>query len=123
MVTMTDQVNIDGVLYIRADSVNMPAALKDGFEYVIVRSGQAGVFAGYLAEHVGDTVHLLESRRIYYWAGAATLSQLAIDGTSKPDTCKFPAPLPEHTILGVCEIIPCSAKARLSIAGVKVWAE
>ena len=120
---MTEEVNINGVLYIRADSAQTPAALKDGMEYVIVRSGQAGVFAGYLDEHVGDTVRLLESRRIYYWAGAATLSQLACDGTSKPDLCKFPVALPSHTILGVCEILPTTEKARLSLAGVKVWAE
>ena len=120
---MSEELNVNGVLYVRADSVNLPAAPRDGMPYVIVRSGQAGVFAGYLDERVGDTVRLLESRRIYYWAGAATLSQLALDGTSKPGACKFPAALPEHTILGVCEVIPVTAKARLSIAGVKVWAE
>ena len=120
---MNDKISINGVLYVPADSFQPAAASKDGMDYVLVRSGQAGVFAGYLDEHVGDTVRLLESRRIYYWAGAATLSQLALDGTSKPTICKFPAAIPQHTILGVCEIISVTEKARLSIAGVKVWAE
>lgn len=119
---MTTSINIDGVEYVRADTVATPAS-KDGLPYVIVRSGQAGVFAGWLVERDGDTVQLCESRRIYYWSGAATLSQLALDGTSKPSACKFPAPLPAHTVLGVCEIIPVTEAARLSLAAVRVWSE
>lgn len=115
--------SVNGVDYVRADTIpnQSPAASLDGLPYVLVRSGQAGVFAGYLVWRDEDTVELRESRRIYYWAGAATLSQLALDGTSKPDSCKFPAALPAHTVLRVCEVIPVSEKARLSIAAVKVW--
>ena len=116
-------VSINGVDYVPATSVQQQATDTEGKPYVIVRSGQAGVFAGYLMERDGDTVILAESRRIYYWAGAATLSQLAVDGTSKPDGCKFPVALPLHTILGVCEILPVSVTAAASIASVKVWSE
>ena len=52
--------------------------------YVIIRSQNAGCFAGNLESRDGDTVVLTESRRLWYWAGAASLSQLATEGTSKP---------------------------------------
>lgn len=89
--------------------------------YVIIRSRGAGVFAGYLTSRAGDEVHLTQARRIWYWAGAATLSQLAVQGTSKPDLCRFPPPVPAITILGVCEVIGTSAAAKASIEAVPAW--
>ena len=61
------------------------------------------------------------ARRIYYWTGAATLSQLSQEGTSSPETCKFPKSIPEVLLLGVIEIIPMSQKAVDSISSVKIW--
>jgi hypothetical protein len=58
--------------------------------YVIIRTESAGVFAGYLQSKEGTEVTLVDARRIWYWAGAFTLSQLAVDGTSQPGNCKFP---------------------------------
>lgn len=60
-------------------------------------------------------------RRLWFWAGANSLSQLAVDGVAKPEECKFTVYVPEMTILGVIEIIPCTDKAIASIEGVKEW--
>jgi hypothetical protein len=90
---------------------------------VIVRTYSAGVFAGVLKSRKGREVILTNARRIYYWSGAATLSQLSAEGTSKPDQCKFPCAVPEVTLLEVIEILPLSAKAKASLDAVKVWAE
>jgi hypothetical protein len=90
---------------------------------VIVRTYSAGVFAGVLKSRKGREVVLTNARRIYYWAGAATLSQLSVDGTSKPNECKFPCAVPEITLLEAIEILPISAKAKASLDSVKVWAE
>lgn len=90
---------------------------------VIVRTYSAGVFAGVLKSRKGREVVLINARRIYYWAGAATLSQLSVDGTSKPNECKFPCAVPEITLLETIEILPLSAKAKASLDAVKVWAE
>lgn len=90
-------------------------------KYVIVRGDRSGVFAGNLAAREGREVQLTDCRRIWYWDGAASLSQLAIDGTSKPDRCNFPAPVKEITILDVIEIIPCTEKAEESIKAVHEW--
>ena len=90
-------------------------------KYVIVRGDRSGVFAGTLAARDGREVQLTECRRIWYWEGAASISQLAIDGTSKPGGCKFPAPVEEITILDAIEIIPCTEKAEVSIKAVHEW--
>lgn len=90
-------------------------------QYVIIRAAQAGVFAGTLTAKDGGEVELAGARRLWYWDGAATLSQLALEGVSKPQNCKFPPELPSITVLGVCEIIPVAEAARMSIAAVAVW--
>ena len=56
--------------------------------YVIVRTYSAGVFAGTLEFHDGKEVTLSNARRLWYWDGAATLSQLAMEGVSKPQNSK-----------------------------------
>lgn len=89
--------------------------------YVIIRAVDAGVFAGYLEKKTGDEVTLSDARRIWQWSEAATLSQLAMEGTSNPGGCKFPCPVNEITILGVVEIIPTTEAAKLNIQSVPVW--
>ena len=88
---------------------------------VIIRADRAGVFFGTLKEKNGTEVILTDCRRLWYWDGAASISQLAVDGTSKPNNCKFTVTVGEITITGVIEIIPCTDKAIKSIEGVKEW--
>lgn len=88
---------------------------------VIIRADRAGVFFGTLKEKNGTEVILTDCRRLWYWDGAASISQLAVDGTSKPNNCKFTVTVGEITIIGVIEIIPCTDKAIKSIEGVKEW--
>lgn len=88
---------------------------------VIIRSEKAGVFYGELAERRGSEVDMINVRRIWYWDGAASLSQLAVDGVSRPQNCKFSVYVPGMTILGVIEVIPCTDKAISSIEGVEEW--
>lgn len=90
-------------------------------KYCMVRTRSAGVFAGTVAERDGAEVLLKNARRIWFWAGAASLSQLATDGTSKPKECKFPVPVAEVLLPEVIEIIPITDAAKASIAGVPVW--
>lgn len=90
-------------------------------QYCMVRTNSAGVFAGTLKECSGKEVHLTDARRIWYWDGAASLSQLAQEGTSKPGSCKFPCPVNSVILTEVIEIIPITEKAKLSIDSVKIW--
>jgi hypothetical protein len=87
----------------------------------MVRTYSAGVFLGEVASRDGKEVHLKNARRIWYWEGAASLSQLATEGTSAPKNCKFPAPVPDVLLTEAIEIIPASEAAIASIAAVPVW--
>ena len=90
---------------------------------VIVRCNRAGVFFGTLKEFDHNTreATITNCRRIWYWDGAASLSQLAVDGTSNPRDCKFTVVVPEMSVMDAIEIIPCSNKAIKSIEKVAVW--
>jgi len=89
--------------------------------YVIVRTVSAGCFAGDLVEQSHGEVVLLNARRLWHWKGAASLSQLAVDGTSKPNECKFPVEVERIIIFGVIEIISVTSRARSSIKEVPIW--
>jgi len=92
--------------------------------YVIVRTYAMGVFAGTLDDASTETMKILRNaRRIWYWAGAASLSQLAQSGTSKPKECKFPEPVDrvELTSPNGFEVLDVSNQARASIEMVPIW--
>ena len=92
---------------------------------VIIRASRAGVFFGTLKEKretpAGVEVELENSRRIWYWDGASSLSQLAVEGTKRPGNCKFTVVVPQHMVMQVIEIIPCTDEAIKSIESVRVW--
>lgn len=94
--------------------------MKNG-DKVIVRADKAGVFFGTLAEKNGAEVTLKNARKLWSWAGANTVQQLAVDGTARPEECNFTVFVDEVIVLDVCEIIPCTEKAIASIEGVKEW--
>ena len=87
----------------------------------IIRCNYAGVFFGVVAKREGQEAELRDVRRIWYWAGAATLSQLAMEGTKKPDECKFTMAVPVMTVTDVIEVIPCTEEAVANIEAVPVW--
>ena len=91
--------------------------------YVIVRTYNAGVFAGTLKSRECQEVTLSNARRIWRWEGAATLSELAERGTSKPEQCKFPCEVQEVLLLETIEILAVTDAAKQSIASVPVWSE
>lgn len=88
---------------------------------VIIRGSRSGVEFGTLVAQNGSEVTLENARRIWYWSGAASLSQLAKDGTSNPTDCKFTVTVDSITILDAIEIIPCTDKAIKSIEEVNTW--
>jgi len=105
------EVTIDGIKY---------SPINES-EYKIVRAQSAGVFAGYIESKDGQTVVMRNARRIWYWDGAASLSQLAMEGTSKPQNCKFPCAVDRVELFQVIEILDCTEKAKESIKAVPEW--
>ena len=88
-------------------------------KYVIARCYAAGVHAGEVVSVDGENVILKDSRRLWSWKAkdGVALSGVAQNGLKsegKVDTLN-----PEIALMGVCELIPCSAKARESIDGFK----
>ena len=109
-----NEITINGDKYVRKDAMA-------GDNYCIIRTRSAGVFAGNLVERDGNEGTVLNARRIWYWSGAASLSQLAVDGTKDPANCKFPCPVERVILTEIIEIIPCTEKAEKSIKGVPIW--
>ena len=89
--------------------------------YKIVRTYSAGVFLAIVESRNGQEAVLRDARRLWYWDGAASLSQLAMEGTVTPENCKFPIAVDRVEVLQVIEIIDVTPKAKTSIDGVKIW--
>lgn len=106
-----------------ATITKLSTKIKSGInkeKYVIVRTYSAGVFAGIIKSRKGQEVNMTNARRLWYWKGAASLSQLAIEGVKYPAECKFAIPV-KVDLLQAIEIIEVTAKARKNIEAVPVW--
>lgn len=89
--------------------------------YVIVRGDRSGVFAGTLVSQDGRTVTLKDCRRLWYWDGAASISQIANEGVKNPRRSKFTVTVDSIVILDAIEIIPTTATAEANIKAVWEW--
>lgn len=116
-----ETITIDDVKYVREDSVSELKSDVNGLPYCIVRCDRSGVYAGFVSKDNGQTVEILRARKLWYWSGAASLSQLAVDGVSDPDGCKFPCELDSVSVRDCIEIIPATSKCYDSISSVSVW--
>ena len=97
--------------------------MKKNYEgkYCVIRGDRSGVFAGNVEERNGQEIIIKNCRRLWYWDGACSISELAVNGTSKPKNCKFTLTVDELELTDVIEIIPCTEKAEKSIKEVSVW--
>ena len=117
-----EEIEINGVVYVPKDSFTR-AKNTEGLTYCIVRCRNAGVHAGYVKSREQGILTLLDSRRLWRWWSKFTLSGLATKGVlkGKEDECKFACVLPvlQLTERDVCEVIPCSHEAFISITSIK----
>lgn len=118
-----NEIEINGSVYILKSTVSNSnlSPNVDGKQFVMVRTYSAGVHFGYLSERNGKEVKLLNSVRVWYWSGAASLSQLATEGTKKSSDCKFAIAVPEITLTEAIEIIPITEVAANNLKSVKTW--
>lgn len=102
---------------------DMDTVRFDPLTKYIVRTNRAGVFFGNIAEYNFDTrtIHMVDVRRLWYWDGACSLSELATLGMTAPRNCKFTVSVPAMIICEVIEIIPCSDTAAKQIEGIEAW--
>jgi hypothetical protein len=111
-------ISINGVEYVEKSAVK---AEPINGEYKIVRTYSAGVFLGIVEKRNGKEATIRNARRLWQWSGAASLSQLATDGTSNPSGCKFPCPVDKIELTEVIEVLSVTEKAKASIDKVPVW--
>ena len=90
-------------------------------KYYIVRGDRSGVFAGEIESRNGREIVMKNVRRLWYWDGACSISELSVNGTAEPRNCKFTVKVDKLEILDAIEVIEATDKARKSIEGVKVW--
>ena len=121
MQTEVNSISINGVEYVPKSSIQQAEPMKDGMKYCIVRTQSAGVFAGFIESRNGQEVVMRNARRLWFWKGAASLSQMAMEGSSLPDKCQFPCAVDRVELLQVIEILDCTQKARECIEKVKIW--
>lgn len=92
---------------------------------VLIRSFAAGVHFGLLEKEEftpsGKVVTLVNTRRVYYWDGAASLSQMALEGVKNPENCKFSVEIASNEIVNVIETIPLTEAAFSNLKNVPVW--
>lgn len=100
----------------------MPNKLE-GLTYSIVRTYSAGCFAGYIDRNraIKKEGVVKKARRLWYWSGASSLSQLANEGVKNPTDCKFPCEVEEIDLTEIIEVIPATKEAKKSIDNVQVW--
>ena len=87
----------------------------------IFRGDRSGVFFGTLIEKEGQEVTIGNCRRIWYWDGANSISEIAKVGTTRPDNCRITVEVEELTITDCIEIIPCTEQAIQVLERVPEW--
>lgn len=108
-----ETITINGKIFVEAKE-NLSA-------FSIIRTFSAGVHFGIVEKREGKEVLLQNARRIWYWDGAASLSQMAVDGVSKPENCKFSVTVPNILLTEAIEVIGCTEKAAKCILEVPEW--
>lgn len=89
--------------------------------YVLVRTNRAGVHFGVLVRTDGHGfVSLRESRRLWEWYGAFTLSAVAQDGidAEKSKLSRVQAEIDLHDAI---EIALCSEQVEKQLKGLRAW--
>lgn len=83
-------------------------------KHCVVRTYAAGVHIGTVESVNGTEVVLKDSRRLWYWNKAFTLSAVAMDGVDVKDS-KIAVEVPQILLSDMVELIPTTDKARKCI--------
>jgi len=114
-------IKIDNVEYVRKDAQKEQGAKVDGMECVMIRTYSAGVHFGYLKRRDGKEVELVNAKRVFYWDGACSLSQLAVDGSQKSENCKISIAVDSIILTETIEIIPMTQDSITNLYGIQEW--
>lgn len=106
---------------LKQENINQKEEINMENKYYIIRGDRSGVFFGQIAGRNGQEVELRNVRKLWYWDGACAVEQLAVDGVTNQNQCKFTVVVPEMVVTDAIQILPCSDKATKILGEVKVW--
>ena len=90
-------------------------------KYVIVRSHLAGIFFGILTNKENDELTLSKARKIFYFSGAYTVEDIAVQGPLNIDKCKITVEVEEIVISKFEQILPCTQESITQIKNIPIW--
>ena len=90
-------------------------------KYCIVRSNLAGVFFGILTNKVGEELTLSKARKFYFFSGANTVEDLAVQGALNVKNNKLTVEVEEIVISKFEQILPCTKEAVKQIKTIPIW--
>lgn len=93
-------------------------------KFSIIRTHSAGVWFGNIKSLNGSIAIITNARRLWHWSGAASLSQLAVEGTKDKNNCKFTMTITDKDgvyLPQVVEVLPCTNEAVENINSIKEW--
>lgn len=82
--------------------------------FVLIRTKNAGVHCGTLAEFHGTCVRLKDARRVWRWRGANSLHELSLTGAAESFT-RISEPVEDIYLTEAIEVIPCTEKSRKNL--------
>lgn len=88
---------------------------------IIARIDRAGVFHGTLAAKDAETTTMTDVRRIYYWRGALSVTDMSVTGVKAGSKVTVPAKRVEFETTKVVELIECTDEASKSIESIEPW--
>jgi len=123
-----NEMKINGKEYVLKSAIKTTTLAKPmkGKEYCIIRTYSAGVFAGWIDtnafnEKDNQNSTIYDSRRIHWWEGSASISQMALEGFKKLSSCRIAMVVPKEYLKRVIEVIPCTNIAKEQIEGANIW--
>lgn len=97
------KITLNGVEYVRADSVSPAQNLGP---LTLVRTYSAGVHIGELVSLEGKKAVLRNAVRLWRWRGANTLNEVAAGSFTRSEYTRISKPTPEITLTESIELIP-----------------
>lgn len=84
-------------------------------EFVVVRTRNAGVHCGVLAESAGTAVVLTDARRVWRWRGAHTLHEMALRGVDDGYS-RISEAVEKILLTEAIEVLLCTTEAKRNLS-------
>ena len=88
----------------------------------VVRMDRAGVFFGEIKEADENHIIMTNVRKLWFWAKASAVEQLAVDGEGDSENAKYTLVIEELEMYDKpIQILKCTDKAEKSLSEVPAW--